>query len=78
LVSKKDVRRPGKRFLVRGIDTNGNVANFVETEHVITLDLDKILKIGTYIQTRGSIPLLWDQKPTGKWAPKVNISPNSD
>jgi len=37
LISKKDVRRPGRRFLVRGIDREGNVANFVETEHVLTL-----------------------------------------
>jgi len=37
LVSKKDCRRPGRRFIVRGIDREGNVANFVETEHVITL-----------------------------------------
>ena len=36
LISKKDCRRPGRRFIVRGIDREGNVANFVETEHVIT------------------------------------------
>jgi hypothetical protein len=37
LVSKKDCRRPGRRFVVRGIDRDGCVANYVETEHVITL-----------------------------------------
>lgn len=35
LLSKKDCRRPGRRFLVRGIDKDGCVANFVETEHII-------------------------------------------
>lgn len=37
LISKKDCRRPGRRFVVRGIDRDGCVANFVETEHIISL-----------------------------------------
>ena len=60
LISKKDCRRPGRRFIVRGIDREGNVANFVETEHVITLyEQGESLRVATYIQTRGSIPALW-------------------
>lgn len=34
LVSRKDCRRPGRRFVTRGLDNNGNAANFVETEHI--------------------------------------------
>jgi hypothetical protein len=34
LISKKDNRRGGKRFLVRGLDKQGNAANYVETENV--------------------------------------------
>jgi hypothetical protein len=36
------------------------------------------MKVGSYIQTRGSIPALWSQKPTMKWAPSVKIHPNND
>lgn len=50
LISKKDCRRPGRRFIVRGIDREGNVANFVETEHVITLyENGDALRVATYI-----------------------------
>jgi len=34
LISRKDCRRPGRRFITRGLDQDGNAANFVETEHV--------------------------------------------
>ena len=78
LVSKKDCRRPGRRYIARGIDRDGCVANFVESEHIITHnELDQI-KVATYIQTRGSIPLLWSQKPTMKYNPPVRINPNID
>ena len=59
LISKKDVRRPGRRFIVRGIDREGNVANFVESEHVFTVYEGEQMKVASYIQTRGSIPSLW-------------------
>lgn len=34
LISRKDCRRPGRRFITRGLDREGNAANFVETEHI--------------------------------------------
>ena len=37
LISRKDCRRPGKRFIVRGLDREGHAANYVESEHVITI-----------------------------------------
>ena len=37
LISRKDARRMGRRFVVRGLNREGNAANFVETEHVLTL-----------------------------------------
>lgn len=45
------------RFNVRGTNDEGHVANFVETEQVIFLDNE----ITSYIQTRGSVPLFWEQ-----------------
>jgi phosphatidylinositol 4-phosphatase len=38
LISRKDVRRPGRRFVVRGLNSDGHAANFAETEQVITLE----------------------------------------
>jgi hypothetical protein len=50
----------GTRYLARGLDDEGNVANFVETEHVITLyEQGDSMRVATYVQTRGSIPALW-------------------
>jgi len=76
LISKKDCRRPGRRFLVRGIDNDGCVANFVESEHILSYLEEGTIKFASYIQTRGSIPLLWSQKPTMKYTPSVRINPN--
>jgi len=36
LISRKDARRMGRRFVVRGLDREGNAANFCETEHILT------------------------------------------
>jgi hypothetical protein len=35
IVSRQSCKRTGTRYNVRGIDKNGNVANFVETEQLI-------------------------------------------
>lgn len=60
MISKKDVRRPGRRFIVRGLDREGNAANFISSEHVITFyNPDGSIKVSTYMQIRGSIPLMW-------------------
>lgn len=45
------------RFNVRGVNDEGHVANFVETEQVIYMDDE----ITSYLQTRGSVPLFWEQ-----------------
>lgn len=38
LISRRSRHRPGTRFLRRGIDEHGNVANYVETEQIIVCD----------------------------------------
>ena len=37
LISRKDSRRMGRRFVVRGLDKEGHAANFCETENIMTL-----------------------------------------
>lgn len=57
LISRLSCRRAGTRFNARGIDDEGNVANFVETETIIVTDE----WIFSYTQIRGSVPLFWEQ-----------------
>ena len=76
LISRKDCRRPGRRFVVRGLDKEGAAANFCETEHIITYKDKNVWTIASHLQIRGSIPLLWSMKPTLKWAPPVVVNPD--
>jgi len=61
LISRKELRRSGMRFLVRGIDKNGNVANFAETEQVVIYRKPScdVVDVVSYLQIRGSIHMFW-------------------
>jgi len=76
LLSKKDCNRLGRRFVSRGLDEDGNASNFVETEHIIVHYEQDSYRVASYVQTRGSIPLIWTQTPTLKYNPKLSIEPN--
>jgi len=59
LISRLSCRRAGTRFNARGIDDEGNVANFVETEVVIWDPAGGAAMAGlgfSYCQVRGSVP----------------------
>ncbi|KAI9808285.1 MAG: hypothetical protein M1825_004742 [Sarcosagium campestre] len=58
LISRLSCRRAGTRFNSRGIDDDGNVANFVETETVLWTPPGLCF---SYAQIRGSVPLFWEQ-----------------
>ncbi|KAF9793916.1 hypothetical protein SFRURICE_003436 [Spodoptera frugiperda] len=70
LVSRRCVDRAGTRFFMRGVDAQGNVANFVETEQIIERGGEK----SSFVQTRGSIPLFWSQYPDIKYKPAMQLS----
>lgn len=59
LVSRLSSRRAGTRFNSRGIDDDGNVANWVETETVFCTPNGMCF---SYVQTRGSVPAFWEQQ----------------
>jgi len=73
LISRRSTHRAGTRYNVRGVDQSGNVANFVETEQIVTY--------GQYtcsvVQTRGSIPLVWSQRPNIKYKPALKLDEDS-
>ncbi|KAH9642854.1 hypothetical protein HF086_011901, partial [Spodoptera exigua] len=70
LVSRRSVDRAGTRFFMRGVDAQGNVANFVETEQIVERGGEK----SSFVQTRGSIPLFWSQYPDIKYKPAMQLS----
>ena len=64
LISRRSIKRAGLRYLRRGVDDEGNVANAVETEQVLsTTSWDPADKAFALLQTRGSLPLLFSQSP---------------
>jgi hypothetical protein len=65
LISRRNWKRAGTRYNVRGSDLNGNVANNVETEQIIIYDGN----VASFVETRGSIPLFWSQKANLKYKP---------
>ncbi|KAJ5348153.1 uncharacterized protein N7506_001406 [Penicillium brevicompactum] len=60
IISRQSSRRAGTRFNSRGIDDDGNVANFVETETILWVSPGIIF---SYAQVRGSVPIFWEQAP---------------
>lgn len=69
LISRRSCNRAGTRLFCRGVDENGYVANFVETEQIIESSGDK----SSFVQIRGSIPLFWQQWPNLKLKPRPSL-----
>ncbi|KAL0259600.1 hypothetical protein SLS55_005337 [Diplodia seriata] len=65
LISRRSVQRAGLRYLRRGIDEDGHVANSVETEQILSPQSWDSAdgKIYSFVQFRGSIPLFFSQSP---------------
>ena len=70
IISRLNCRRAGTRFNSRGIDDDGNVANFVETEAFVITPNHHF----SYVQIRGSIPLFWEQQGIQVGNNKIQIS----
>lgn len=71
-ISRRSKFRQGCRFTKRGIDDQGHVANYVETEQILIMK-DRIT---SYVQIRGSMPFLWSSPVHMKYKPVVYISPD--
>eukprot|EP00922_Rhytidocystis_sp_ex-Travisia-forbesii_P062065 GHVS01091902.1.p1 GENE.GHVS01091902.1~~GHVS01091902.1.p1 ORF type:complete len:844 (-),score=175.40 GHVS01091902.1:280-2811(-) len=75
LISRRSSQRAGVRFLSRGLDVDGNAANFVETEQILVYRQGRRLQICSHVQLRGSIPFIWTQLPSLRWSPRPHLSP---
>lgn len=75
LLFKSGTNRPFclSRYLKRGINENGRVANDVETEQILFEDVpeDFPVQISSVVQNRGSIPLFWFQETS-----RLNLKPD--
>ncbi|KAL5557407.1 hypothetical protein UlMin_039643 [Ulmus minor] len=69
LIARRCTRRNGTRMWRRGADSDGYVANFVETEQIMQLNGFT----SSFVQVRGSIPLLWEQIVDLTYKPKFEI-----
>nr|CAH8849429.1 unnamed protein product [Trichobilharzia regenti]CAH8849435.1 unnamed protein product [Trichobilharzia regenti] len=61
LFSRRSCRRAGTRYRRRGIDVDGYVANYVETEQILHTNIDDFPHTVAFLQCRGSVPLYWSQ-----------------
>ncbi|TRY78581.1 hypothetical protein TCAL_11221 [Tigriopus californicus] len=75
LIARRSRKFAGTRFLKRGANFQGDVANEVETEQIVVdstvLDLHRA-KMTSFVQIRGSVPSHWSQDVT-KMVPKPQI-----
>lgn len=71
LLTRRSTERAGTRYFRRGIDAQGNVANFNETEQFVTTDDNHIYSV---LQTRGSVPVYWAEVNNLRYKPNLEIS----
>ncbi|OBZ76240.1 Inositol-1,4,5-trisphosphate 5-phosphatase 1 [Grifola frondosa] len=70
LISRLGWKRAGTRFNTRGVDDDGNCANFVETETIFSTDQHCF----SYVQVRGSVPLFWEQQGLQTFGQRIQIT----
>lgn len=68
LIAKFALRLVPSRYKRRGVDENGEVANYVETEQIVSYQSHEV----SFIQVRGSVPVYWSQ-PGFKYRPPPRI-----
>jgi phosphatidylinositol 4-phosphatase len=73
LISRRSRFRVGTRYFSRGIDANGNVSNFNETEQMLLVPGTSGQTWMSYVQTRGSVPLYWAEVMDLKYKPKLRL-----
>ncbi|CAG8671350.1 3024_t:CDS:10, partial [Racocetra persica] len=77
IISRRSRERPGLRYQRRGVNEQGAVANFVETEQILSIKIDDSNHDVSFLQVRGSVPLFWSQSPYGL-KPKPTLERSAD
>jgi hypothetical protein len=77
LISRRSRFRAGTRYFRRGIDHDGHVANFNETEQIATVpsqaDPNEAATTLSFVQIRGSVPVFWAEINTLRYKPDLQI-----
>ncbi|XP_019229877.1 PREDICTED: phosphoinositide phosphatase SAC2-like isoform X2 [Nicotiana attenuata] len=73
LIARRSRHYAGTRYLKRGVNEKGHVANDVETEQIVFENVREGSPVGVsaVVQNRGSIPLFWSQETS-----RLNIKPD--
>ncbi|CAM8909670.1 unnamed protein product [Rhodiola kirilowii] len=73
LIARRSRHYAGTRYLKRGVNEKGRVANDVETEQIVYEDVSNgcPVQISSVVQNRGSIPLFWSQETS-----KLKVKPD--
>ncbi|KAE9593612.1 putative SAC domain-containing protein [Lupinus albus] len=73
VIARRSRHFAGTRYLKRGVNNKGRVANDVETEQIVYADAHDgcPMQISSVVQIRGSIPLFWSQETS-----PLNIRPD--
>ncbi|XP_058075028.1 phosphoinositide phosphatase SAC8 isoform X2 [Magnolia sinica] len=69
LISRRCMRRLGTRMWRRGANLEGDTANFIETEQLLEFQGYR----SSFLQIRGSIPILWEQIVDLSYKPQLKI-----
>ncbi|KXS17758.1 hypothetical protein M427DRAFT_54348 [Gonapodya prolifera JEL478] len=77
LIARRSRHRNGTRYHSRGIDEDGNVSNYVETEQLAEVaeplaDRSRPNR-WSYVQTRGSVPVFWKQNVNVQYTPTIVV-----
>lgn len=75
VIARRCRHHAGTRYIKRGIDGDGFVANYVEVEQIVvnySLSQDTRPVCSSFVQMRGSVPTYWMQRPSIA-IPKPNI-----
>ena len=70
LISRRSRFRAGTRYFTRGIDVEGHVGNYNETEQIVVTENNSKT---AFVQTRGSIPLFWAEVNNLKYKPDMQV-----
>ncbi|KAI0274857.1 SacI homology domain-containing protein [Gloeopeniophorella convolvens] len=75
LVSRRSRFRAGTRYFRRGVDHDGHVANFNETEQIVTIasQSNETATTLSFVQIRGSVPVFWAEVNTLRYKPDLQI-----
>ncbi|EGF98857.1 uncharacterized protein MELLADRAFT_79596 [Melampsora larici-populina 98AG31] len=78
IISRRSRHRAGTRYFSRGINLDGEVSNFNESEMIFattpsSVKPNKAMIKASYVQTRGSVPVFWTEINNLRYRPDLKV-----